>query len=457
MTGRAEGWGEEARALIALAVPLIAGNLAWAAISATDLLLLGRIGPDAVAAGALALTVYTVTFMFGMGVIAAASPLVASERGRRLHAVRDIRRTMRATFHTVAMVGLPAWLLLWFAEPILRALGQAPDLAHDAARLMHGLQWALPPWLLFVALRSFIAALERPLWGVVMLVGGIGANALAGWCLIFGHLGAPALGLFGAGLASACSATLMAMGLAAVLLTDRRFRRYHLFGRWWRIDRARLGAVWRIGLPIAITQVLESGVFNAAGLLMGVIGRTALAAHAVALQVAILSFMVPMGLSQAATVRVGYAAGRGDPATIGRAGWSAIAIGGGYAVLAGAALLGAPRLFLSLFLDVDAPANAEAVRLGTAYLAMCALFQLFDCTQAITAGALRGLRDTRVPMLFAGFGYWVIGLGVGVLLAFPGRLAGVGIWAGLASGLGTVAVLLIVRWARRGKLGLMPA
>ena len=454
MATRAESWGGEARALIALAVPLIAGNLAWAAIGTTDLLFLGRIGPDAVAAGALALAVYTVLFMFGMGITAAAAPLVASARGRRLHAVRDIRRTMRAAFHTVAIVSLPTWLLLWFAAPILRALGQAPDLARDAARLMHGLQWALLPWLAFVAMRNFIAALERPLWGVAMLAGGIGVNALAGWCLIFGHLGAPALGLLGAGLASTLSATLMAAGLATVLLTSRRFRRYHLFGRWWRADGARLGELWRIGLPIAVTQVLETGVFNAAGLLMGLIGRTALAAHAVAIQIAILSFMVPMGLSQAATVRVGLAAGRRDPVAIGRAGWSAIALGGGYALLAAAALVGAPRLFLSLFLDLELPANAEVVRLGTAYLGVCALFQLFDSTQVITAGALRGLRDTRVPMLIAGFGYWVIGIGAGGLLAFRWGLAGVGIWAGLASGLGTVAVLLVTRWARRGRLGL---
>lgn len=445
----------EARALIALALPLIAGNMGWAAIAATDLLLLGRLGPDAVASGSLGINLYNACLIFGLGLMTAASPLIATERGRRRHSVRDIRRTVRQTLWAGLALTIPCWLLLSHSEAILIAMGQDRMLSAGAGALMRGLQWALLPYLGFLVLRNFISALERPLLGVVVTLSAIPFNALVGWALIFGHLGLPPLGLFGAGLASSLSALFLFTGMVLVVLWDRQFRRFHLLGRFWVADWPRFLAVWRVGLPIAITLGLEITVFNAAVFLMGLIDRPSLTAHAIAIQVASLTFMVPLGIGQAATVRVGFAFGRGDKDAVGRAGWLALGIGTAFAFLAALLLIGMPRPLIGAFIDLANPANAQVVRLAVSFLAVAALFQLVDCAQAIAAGALRGLQDTRTPMLIAAVGYWVIGIGIGVALAFPLGMRGVGIWWGLASGLGTTAVLLTLRWARREKLGLV--
>jgi len=448
-------WRSEAGALIALALPMIAGNIAWSAIAASDLLLLGRRGAESVAAGALAINLFHALLIFGMGLVTAASPLIASERGRRRHSVRDIRRTVHQTLRAALLFVLPAWLLLWECETILLAMRQEADLAHGAGQLMHGLQWALLPFLGFTTLRNFIAALERPVWGLVIMLAAIPVNILMGWALIFGHLGLPELGLFGAGLASSLSSSFLFLGLLAVILVDRRFRRYRLMGRFWTRDHERHRQVWALGLPIAVTLGFETTVFNASAFLMGLIGRDSLAAHAVAIQIAALVFMVPMGIGQAATVRVGIAHGRGDRAAIGRAGWLALILGTGFAVGAATLLLLFPRALISAFLDLSDPANARTMTLAISFLGVAALFQLVDAAQAVGAGVLRGLQDTKLPMIFALFGYWIVGIGVGAFLAFPLHMAGLGIWIGLASGLGAVACLLLARWTLRERLGLV--
>ena len=320
-------WRAEARALLSLSVPLIIGNLGWSAIAATDLLLLGRIGPDAVAAGSLGLNLYMALLIFGLGLTTAASPLISSERGRRLHSVRDIRRTVRQTIWAAGLICLPSWALLWHAEPILILIGQDPELSAGAAIMVRSLQWALLPYLAYLVLRNFVAALERPIWGVIVTLIAVPFNALVGWVLIFGHLGLPALGLRGAGLASLATAVFMFIGMVLVVSHDRQFSRYCLFGRFWAADWTRFRTVWRIGLPIAVTLALEVTVFNAAVFLMGLIGRSSLAAHAIAMQLAALVFMVPMGIGQAATVRVGRAYGAGNLDGVAKAGWTALWMG----------------------------------------------------------------------------------------------------------------------------------
>ena len=456
MTHTSSPWRMEAGAMVALALPMIAGNIAWAGIAATDLLLLGRLGTEAVAAGALAINLFNALLIFGMGLVTAAAPLIANARGRRRHSVRDVRRTVHQTLRAALFFVLPAWALLWQSEPILLALGQQPDLAHEAGRLMRGLQWALLPFLGFTTLRNFIAALERPVWGLIIMVCAIPFNLLAGWALIFGHLGFPALGLLGAGIASSLSSSFLFFGLLAILLIDRRFRRYRLLGGFWSRDRERHRAVWALGLPIAVTLGLETTVFNASAFLMGLIDRDSLAAHAVAIQIAALAFMVPLGIGQAATVRVGLAYGRKDAAAIRRAGWLALIVGTAFALSAAVLLVVFPRQLAGAFLDLHDPANARTAALAVSFLSVAALFQLVDSAQAVGAGVLRGLQDTTMPMIFALIGYWVIGIGVGTLLAFPLRMEGVGIWLGLASGLGAVALLLLLRWTMRNRLGLVP-
>jgi MATE family multidrug resistance protein len=306
---------------------------------------------------------------------------------------------------------------------------------------------------LFQLLRSFVAALERPRVVLWLSLSGIALNFLLSWSLIFGHFGLPALGLVGGGLGSTLTWLTICGALVAVATLNRHFGRFHLFGRWWRFDRQRTAAMIRLGWPIGITMALEMGVFALAAYFMGWLGASAVAAHAVALQIAALTFMVPLGLGQAATVRVGLALGRSDLGSITRAGWTAWVIGVGFMAAMALGMWIAPRPLVTLFL-ADNAANAAVIGLAVSFLQVAAAFQLVDGAQVIGAGMLRGLHDTRWPLLFALFGYWVVGLGIGVWLAFGRDWQGVGIWVGLASGLAAVAVLMLARWILRDGLGL---
>ena len=445
-------WREEAGATMRLALPLILTNLAQALIHATDVVLLGWVGPSTLAAGALGLNLYTAFLIFGLGLVTASAPMIARELGRRKHSVRDVRRTVRQAMWASVAISLPMWAILWNSEAILLALGQDPALSAAGAGFVRALMWGVLPYFLYLVLRSFVSALEQPIWSLVVGCAAVLFNALINYGLIFGRFGLPELGLVGAGIGSAVTNLLMFAGMAWVVLRHRRFRRYALFGRFWRADWPRFVEIWRLGLPIGITFALEITVFNAAVFIMGLFGTTALAAHAIAIQIAALSFMVPLGLSQAVTVRVGLAFGRGDRAAIARAGWTSFVIGTGFMTAMALVMWSFPHSLVHLFMDESDPANAPVIPLAVAFLGIAALFQIVDGAQAVGAGMLRGLHDTRVPMIYAACGYWLIGLAVGVLLAFPMGWQGVGIWVGLAVGLAVVAVLMVARWLRRDRL-----
>ena len=280
----------------------------------------------------------------------------------------------------------------------------------------------------------------------------IGLNALLGWALIFGRLGLPALGIAGGGLGSTLTWLVACAALILLVRRDRQFRRFHLFGRWWRFDKERTLAMARLGWPIGLSLALEVGVFALAAYFMGWIGTAAVAAHAIAIQFAALTFMIPVGISQAVTVRVSRALGAGDKAAITRAGWTAWWLG--IAFMAAAALLmwTYPREIVGLFLGPDA--SPAVGGLAVSFLAVAAAFQIVDGAQVIGVGMLRGLHDTRWPLIFSLAGYWGVGLGVGAWLAFGAKWQGVGLWVGLASGLAAVAMLVMTRWSMREQLGL---
>ena len=456
MASSTNPWWTEIRATMMLAWPLILANLTMQAIQATDVILMGWLGPRQLAASALALNLTFAFVLLGMGMITAAAPMMATALGKRSSAVRDVRRSFRQALWLSALLSLMFWPILWHAEPLIRGLGQEPGLARDAGLFLRGYMWSVFPFLLFQAMRHFLSALERPRWILGISAVGIAANALLGWGLIFGRFGLPELGMFGGGLASSIVWGLLAVGLAIVITTDRQFRRFHLFGRWWRADWPRFRTLIRLGLPIGLTMAFEGAVFGAAAYLMGLIDADSIAAHAIALQIAAITFMVPLGVGQAATIRVGLALGRKDRAAIGRAGWTAFVIGVGFMAAMAVVMWLAPRPMITLFLE-DVPANARVIGLGVSFLAVAAIFQIVDGAQVVGAGMLRGLHDTRVPMLFAFFGYWVIGIGIGVWLAFDRGWQGVGIWTGLAAGLAVVAVLMLDRWRRRVAIGLVPS
>jgi multidrug resistance protein, MATE family len=428
---------------LALAVPMALTQLSQIAMMATDLAFIGRLGNEAVAAAALAGTVYFVSFTIGMGLVSAVAPLAAQAFGAR--DPHQVRRALRTGLWAALLISLPIMPFSLYGEHILLALGQAPAAAHLAQQYLFGLVWGVTPALWFMAVRGFMGAVNRPQPALWITLGAIPANALLVYLLIYGEWGLPRLELFGAGLAT----TMVNFGtvLASLWFATRRrpFRKYHVLGYIWRIDGRLMRQLVAIGAPISMSFMMEYGLFSAAALLMGLISTTALAAHQVALQVTAILFMVPYGISMAATVRVGHAVGRNDPSAVKRAGLVAILLGivlvacFTIAVIVGRFAIG--RLFFGIADDASA-----AVGLTANLLLIGATFFIADGVQTIAAGSLRGMNDTRVPLLFAAISYWLIGFTTACLLGFRTELGAIGVWIGLSVGTAIYATLLILRF-----------
>lgn len=457
VTAPANPWRDEIRAMLQLSWPMVLTNIAQVAMTATDVMIIGRLGAGPLAASALGANLYFAPMIFGLGLMLATSPMLAIELGRRRTSVRDLRRTVRQGFWIGILIAIPIWLLLSQTEAILLSMGQNPVLAEQAGIYIGTLKWGLLPFYFYIVLRSFISALERPRWALVAAFTAVLVNAIGNYLLVYGSYGFPKLGLAGSGIATSFSNALMFLVLAAVVLLDRKFRRYRLFGRFWRADWPRFFALIKLGVPIGGILIFEVALFNGAALLMGLINTESLAAHQIAIQIASISFMVPMGLSQAATVRVGLAFGAGDQQGITRAGWTAFVLAISFMTCTALLMLAIPRFLIGGFIDLADPANQAVVVLAVSFLAFAALFQIFDGAQAVGIGMLRGLQDTTIPMIYAAVGYWLVGMPVGVALGFWFGLEGSGIWLGLSAGLAVVSALVLVRWLRRDRLGLFRA
>lgn len=441
-------WRAEAWAMLALAWPLVLTNLSQFALTLTDTVFLGRLGTEELAAATLGANLFFAALAPCFGLAMAAAPMTAQTRGRGRGFVRGMRRDLRAALWAVAIATVPVWALLWNAEALLLALGQEPRLAALGGQYVRALMWGMPCFCAFVALRGFLAAEQRPGAALVVSIAGIVLNVPLNLWLIHGGLGVPALGVVGAGIASSLCNLAMLAGLLGLIARNRHLRRFRVLGRFWRFDPSRLRESVVIGLPIAGAMLLEIGVFAFAAIVMGWMGALAVAAHAIAVQLASATFMVPMGIGQAATARVGLATGAGDARGAARAGWVALGLGAGFMAAAAAGLILGGATIAWVFLDPGNPGAAETAALAATLLVVAGLFQLADGVQAVAAGALRGLKDTAVPMLLAGFGYWVAGLPLGLVLAFQLGFGPVGVWVGLAAGLFLVAGLMTWRWIR---------
>jgi putative MATE family efflux protein len=446
----------ELGALVRLAGPLVGANLLQMAVSAVDVIFVARLGTRELAAATLGVFLFNLLMYAMIGLTSAAAPLIAAELGRRRHAVRELRRSFRMAMWVGALGSALVILILAHGETLLRLAGQDAEVSRRAGRFLDILLIATIPGVASGIMRTAAAALGRPGWAFLVTGLALGLGILGNWVFVFGNLGMPALGLEGSAIASVVSLTAMALAYAAILSLDGRLRRYRLFGRWWRSEWPRFREIVRLGVPISLTWIFEGALFGGAALLMGLIGVNEVAAHAVALNIAAVAFQVPFGVAQAATIRVGMAYGARDAAWIGRAGRVALVLGIGFMGVSAGAMWLMPRLFVSAYIDVDDAANAVVVGLAVRYLAVAAVFQLVDGAQAVAAGVLRGLQDTRVPMLIALFGYWVVGFGTAAWLGFRTPLAGTGVWIGLAAGLAVVSVLLLWRWGARERLGLLP-
>ena len=449
-----DGWSDEIVATFKLAWPLAAANLLQMLVHAVDVIFVARLGEVELAASSLAIAIFGLTMWSLSGLTGIVAALIAEELGRRRHAVREVRRSVRMGMWLAVFSGLLGMMLCLFGEDILLATGQDPLIAGRAGDFLAIILWAMIPMLLANVLRNFVSALGRPVFATAITGLALGASLLGNYAFVFGNFGAPALGLEGSALASVTTSLFILACYIIAIAYDRRMRRYRIFGNWWRPEWERFRELIRVGSPVMIIIIAEAGLFSGAAFLMGNIGASELAGHTVALQVAALAFQVPFGIGQAVTIRVGYHYGARDRDAIGRAGWVGIAMGGGFMCLTAAAMLLGPYQLLQIYVDPTVAANAAMVGFAIRYMKVAAAFQLFDGIQAVAAGALRGLQDTRVPMMIAIFSYWVPGYGVAIWLGFYSPLEGTGVWIGLATGLVFASVLLTGRWMRRDRIGL---
>ncbi|GIL01057.1 MAG: putative multidrug resistance protein NorM [Alphaproteobacteria bacterium] len=437
-------WRGHVAATLKLGLPLIGAQIAQIAIATTDTVMIGWLGARELAASVLGVQGFFVALMLGSGFALAVMPLVAQAQGAG--DVRSARRATRMGLWIVALYAVVMMLPLWNFEALLVALGQDPHLSAQAADYLRIMQWSLFPALFTFTLRSFLSAIERPRMVLVATVLAAVLNGFANYALIFGNWGAPALGLRGAAIASVLSSTLSFTLLWAYAMWTPAIRRFEIHVRLWRADWPVFGEVLHLGWPISLTIIAEVALFAAASILIGWVGPVALAAHGIALQLASLAFMVPLGLSSAATIRVGRALGAGEYVDLRRAAVSVLILAVAFMALSATAFLAVPEPLTWLFLDAAKPDAAQVAAYAVGLLAVAATFQLVDGVQVVATGLLRGLKDTRVPMTIAVFSYWVAGMPLAYVLAFPAGLGGVGVWFGLAAGLAFAAVLLTARF-----------
>ena len=430
--------------LLRLAGPVIAAELGWMTMWLVDTIIVGRLGAEAIGAVSIGGSIFYGVAIFGLGMLLGLDYLVANAFGAGRMA--DAHRALVDGIMLALVLATLLMTLLHLALPLLPATGIQPAVLADGIPYLRATTWSLMPLLLFTALRRYLQALGlvRPIMMTVVTANVV--NAVACWLLVYGRLGAPALGPTGAGWATTVSRVYMLICLAVYVALRERRHPTGLARVALAPDGRRLRTLVALGLPAALQLTAEIGVFSVVTAIAGRFEPAALAAHQIALNSAAFTFMVPLGISSAAAVRVGQAIGRQDAAAARRAGWTALGLGVGFMSGTALAFLLAPATILGIFTS-----DPRVLATGVVLLLVAAVFQLFDGTQVVLTGALRGTGDTRTPMIANLIGYWLLGLPIGWMLCF-GRGAGVlGLWIGLCLGLIIVAVTLLAVWTRRAR------
>lgn len=434
-------FGAELRPMLALAAPLVLAELGWMAMGVVDLIMVGRLGAEAIGAAGIGNVVFFTVTVLGIGVLAGLDTFVSQAFGAGR--VPECHRWLVQGLY-LALGAAPVLMLLIFATiPWLGRWGIDPGVVERAGPYLAVQALSLPPLLVYFALRRYLQAMNLVRVAMVTLLVANVLNLVGNWALIHGRLGLPALGLTGSAWATLVARSAMAAILAGYAVWHSA-RHGTGLAQTDRVPHAgELKRLLALGLPAAGQALLEVGVFGAAAVLAGRLGANSLAAHEVVLHATCVTFMVPVGLSAAGSVRVGQAIGRGDRPGAARAGWSALVISTGFMSLAALTFLSLPRLILGTFTD-----DARVIATGLPLLWAAALFQIFDGLQVTAIGALRGLGDTHSPMLVGMAAYWLFGLPLGALLAFGSGWGVFGLWVGLTSGLIAAGLILVTLWAR---------
>lgn len=431
--------GTEAAALLRIGGPLVAAQVAQMAMGFFDTVMMGRVGPVELAAVAIGTGLWHTLFLLATGILMALSPSVAQLRGAGQ--IDQIAPLVRQSLWLAALLGAACFFALRHLEPLLAKLGIEPAIIPITGDYLRALSWGMFPIFIFMSFRLFSEGIARtrPILGVILP--GLIINIVANYALIFGHWGFPQLGALGCGAATALSMWLVLVAMLGFLFADQGYRRYNLFQHWDWPDWRRLQPLLALGLPIGIGLFLETGVFAAVALLLGTLGAVAVAAHQIALNVAGMTFMIPLGLSMATTVRVGYAIGRDDPAAARFSGLTGIGLSGLFMAAMAVLIFLAHHSIAAFYTD-----HTPVIAVAGGLLQLAALFQISDGLQVGALGALRGLKDTRLPLLIVLVAYWLIAFPLGWLLGIHWGFGPAGPWIGLIAGLSVAAVLLNFRF-----------
>jgi MATE family multidrug resistance protein len=433
---------QEFRPMVTLATPVVVAEIGWVAMGLVDTLMVGPLGPEAIGAVGIGSSVFIGVVIFGMGVLLGLDTLVSHAYGAGR--IDDCHRWLVHGAALSLLIAFPMTLLLLGLSSLLGSWGLDPTVLAPARPYLAVLTWSVLPLLLYATFRRYLQGMGvvRPV--MIALVSANIVNVFVNWVLIYGKFGAPVMGVRGSAWATVLARVMMAGYLGVVIVLRERGRRPGLFETSLAIDLAWMRRLLTLGVPAASQITLEVGVFAASTALAGRLAPIALAAHQIAIHIAALSFMVPLGVASAGAVRVGHALGRRDVAGAERAGWTALLIGTGFMACTAAAFVLMPRALIGAF-----SRDEGVLQLGASLLAVAAIFQLFDGIQGVATGILRGLGDTRTPMLWNLVGHWFIGLPSGYALCFVLGRGVIGLWWGLSIGLIICGVVLLIVWAQR--------
>jgi MATE family multidrug resistance protein len=437
-------WRQDFRLTLRLALPLIFAEVGWMSMGIVDTVMVGRLPNSAVAIGATGLgqSLYHSVAIFGAGLLLGMDTFVAQAFGRE--DLEDARHSLVNGLFLAFLLAPLLMLAVSFWPTLTQRFGISPELVEPMRPYLSALNWGTLPLLAYFALRRYLQAVNVAHPIMFALISANIVNALGNWALIYGHLGFRAMGVTGSGWSTCWARVYMVLCLAITLLwTESKRQRTGWLGMA-RIDLGRMTALLKLGAPAATQLLCEIGAFSAATALIARLGPVALAGHEIALNCAALTFMVPLGISSAAAVRVGQQLGRLDPEGARRAGWSAILIGVGFMACSGSVFVSIPKLVARLFSP-----NPAVIQVGAQLLLVAAAFQLFDGLQTVATGALRGAGDTRTPMLANFIAYWLMGLPLGYVLCFKLGWGALGIWIGLCGGLMIIGSALLITWHRR--------
>jgi len=435
----------ELKQLFVVAIPLVLAQLAQNTTSFVDTLMVGRLGNEALAGIAIGSTVFHFVLIICCGVILGVSPIVSQATG-----AGDAETSARATRQGLWLglfLFLPPFILFWNAYPLLIWLDQPQETAEASSAYLRAISWGFLPALWTMALRGLLEGMSNTTPIMLICFAGVGLNVFSNDALMFGKYGLPALGLVGTGYASSFVYSCV-FAMLAVYVSRKHFS-LKIFSHLRRPDFSMLLELLKVGGPIGMTLAFEASMFSAAAIAMGTLGKAQLAAHQIALQTASISFMIPLGLAIATSVRVGNAIGAGSPNRARIAGH--VGMLSCMLVMSLTALIFwlLPRQIIGLYLDLEAVENAEVIKFATSFLAIAALFQIVDGLQVAASGSLRGLKDTTAAMILTLFSYWAVGCVVGYYLCFGLGQGGSGLWLGMTTGLATAAILLTLRFQYR--------